>query len=86
MLPGIVVVLLFCFVYVWNDMLIALSVSRQSTQTIMLLVTASMQQLTGTYFGSAAAIASFAIVPIFIITLFTQRYLVRGMTLGGVKG
>ena len=59
MLPGIVVVLLFCFVYVWNDMLIALSVSRQSTQTIMLLVTASMQQLTGTYFGSAAAIASF---------------------------
>lgn len=86
LLPGIVVVILFCFVYVWNDLLIAVALTRQNTQTIMLLVTASMQQLTGTYFGNAAAMASFAIVPIFIITLFTQKYLVRGLTLGGVKG
>lgn len=85
-LPGIVVVILFCFVFVWNDMLIALSLSRQNTQTIILLVAASMQQLTGTYFGMAAAMASFAIVPIFIITLVMQKHLVRGMTMGGVKG
>lgn len=84
--PGIVVVVLFCFVYIWNDMLIALSLARQNTQTIVLLVSASMQQLTGTYFGIAAAMASFAIIPIFLITLFMQKHLVRGMTLGGVKG
>ena len=37
-------------------------------------------------FGLAAAMASFAIIPIFLITLFMQKHLVRGMTLGGVKG
>lgn len=85
-LPGIVVVILFSFVFVWNDMLIALALSRQNTQTIVMLVAASMQQLTGTFFGMAAAMASFAIIPIFVITIFTQKHLVRGMTMGGVKG
>ena len=79
-------VILFSFVFVWNDMLIALALSRQNTQTIVMLVAASMQQLTGTFFGMAAAMASFAIIPIFVITIFTQKHLVRGMTMGGVKG
>lgn len=85
LMPGLVVVILFCFIDVWNDLLIVLPLARQNTQTIIILVTSSMQQLTGSYFGNAAAIASFAIIPTLIITLFLQKHLIRGMALGGVK-
>ena len=37
-------------------------------------------------FGQTAAVVALGFVPPFILALFVQRYLVTGLTLGGVKG
>ena len=86
MSPGIVVVSLFTFIFTWNDLLLALSLSRSHTKTLMVLIASTMQSPTGIFFGAAAASATIGIIPVFLITLFLQRYLVKGLTLGGVKG
>lgn len=84
--PGLVVVFLFCFIFTWNDLIMVLTLSRKNTGTLMMLLASTMQSPTGMYFGEAAAVAAIGIVPIFILTLLMQRYIVRGLTLGGVKG
>jgi len=84
--PGIVVVSLFTFIFTWNDLVLVLTLSRGHTKTLMLLIASTMQSPTGIFFGAAAASAAIGIIPVFLITLFLQRYLVKGLTLGGVKG
>jgi len=40
----------------------------------------------GNLWGPQAALAIMSMVPILAITLFLQRHIVRGLTLGAVKG
>jgi len=39
-----------------------------------------------TYYGVPAAAGSAARIPVFIFILFVQRNLVRGLTMGAVRG
>lgn len=83
--PALVVVVLFVFIAVWNDFLIALTLTRRSTSTFMLLVVTAMEQMPGDFFGRSSAMASLAIIPIFVVTIVLQRHLIRGMMVGGIK-
>lgn len=85
-LPGIIVVALFCFVFSWNELMFVLTFSRTNTKTVMKLFESLLQSPTSLMFGPAAAAAVLGVVPSFILTLFFQRYLVRGLTMGGIKG
>jgi len=85
-LPGIIVVALFCFVFSWNELMFVMTFSRTNTKTVMKLFESLLQSPTSIMFGPAAAAAVLGVVPAFILTLFFQRYLVRGLTLGGIKG
>jgi multiple sugar transport system permease protein len=40
----------------------------------------------GLLWGQMCAAATVIMFPIFIFALFTQRYLIRGLTMGAVKG
>jgi multiple sugar transport system permease protein len=37
-------------------------------------------------YGAASATALIAVIPVFVLALAMQRHLVRGLTLGAVKG
>jgi len=84
--PGIVVVALFCFIFAWNELMFAMTFSRERAKTLMMLITSTMQSPTGIFFGEAAGAGVIALVPPFILTLFFQKYLVRGLSFGAVKG
>jgi multiple sugar transport system permease protein len=83
--PGVVAAFLLSLVYPWNDLLLSsiLSVSPAS-QT---LPAALGQYNTGTqlYWAHLSATSVVATLPILVLTLLLQRYIVRGLTLGALK-
>lgn len=84
--PGVMVVALLTFTLCWNDLLLALTLTRSSTRTIMVFFTSALYAPTDVQFGSASASIVLGIVPAFVLALCGQRYLVRGLAMGGVKG
>ncbi len=85
--PAIASFAIFQFLWVWNDLLVALTFSTGTPKTSPL--TARLAQLTGA-FGSKwwllTAGAFIAIVVPLIVFFSLQRYFVRGLLAGSVKG
>jgi len=83
--PGIVVTALFVFIFSWNEFLFALIFTRSKVQTLPIVLAG----MTGGHqipWGEISALSLIAITPGIILTLFFQKYLVRGLTFGAVKG
>jgi len=84
-LPGLSVVSLFAFTHAWNEFLYALVfVYSKGTRTI----TAGLASLTmGDTFiwGQLMAASVLAIIPVLIIYLIAQRWLIAGLTGGSIK-
>ncbi|MBI2115233.1 MAG: carbohydrate ABC transporter permease, partial [candidate division NC10 bacterium] len=83
--PGVMVVALLTFTLCWNDLLLALTLTRSSTRTIMVFFTSALYAPTDVQYGSASASIVLGVIPAFVLTLCGQRYLVRGLSMGGVK-
>ncbi len=83
---GIFVVALLVFVFTWNDLLIALILTRAETRTIMAFFTAALISPTQENYGVAAGSVVIGLVPAYLFAVLGQRYLTRGLTMGGVKG
>ncbi len=84
-LPAIATVVLFSFTMGWNDFLFALSFS-QSIRSTPATVSISLM-ITGykIYWGHLMSGGTFLSIPIVLITLFLQRYFIKGLTMGAVK-
>ncbi|MCU1549840.1 MAG: Multiple sugar transport system permease protein [Glaciihabitans sp.] len=83
--PGMAATAVLCLIFSWNEFLFALVLSGQDTQTVPVGVSSFIGSVSIDWGGSSAA-AIVAIIPIFILGLAAQRFLVRGLTFGGVKG
>jgi len=83
-LPGIAVVTILSFVYCWNDFIFVLILGGVKTQTLPLAAYHFMTYGSMNW-GSIFAAATIITLPIAIISLFLQRYLISGLTSGGLK-
>jgi alpha-glucoside transport system permease protein len=73
------------FLWVWNDLLIAKLFLEQRNTTVIV----QLQQLLGTQGQGAELVTAGAFLSIIVpmlVFLFLQRYFVRGLTSGAVKG
>ncbi|MFQ6065901.1 MAG: carbohydrate ABC transporter permease [bacterium] len=84
-LPGLVVTSLFCIMFSWNEFLFALVLTSTKAKPATVAAT-EFRGWMETAWGPATAAATIIMIPILVITLFLQRHLVRGLTLGAVKG
>jgi multiple sugar transport system permease protein len=85
--PGLAVVALFAFINTWNEFLFALLLTGADTKTLMVLVSSyTTGSPTDTFFGEASASTVLGIIPAFLVAFALQRYLVKGLSLGAVKG
>lgn len=85
--PGIVAVALFSFLVAWNNLLFSLTLSlRNDMLTIppgfLLTYVGEFQYL----WSDMCAGATIVTLPVIIIFIFFQKYLVAGLTAGSVKG
>ena len=83
--PGIATTAIFSFNYSWNEFLYALILTGSRTKTLPLGVYNWVSYESIDY-GGLTATAILALIPIVIFYCFVQKGLVRGMTMGAVKG
>jgi len=83
--PGMAVVALFAFIATWNEFLFAVVLTGIETKTMMVLVT-SFTTGGDMFYGEASASVVLGVLPAFAVAFLLQRYLVKGLALGGTKG
>jgi ABC-type glycerol-3-phosphate transport system permease component len=84
--PGLMAVGLSSAISVWQELILAMTFNnRDATRPLMAGVSASITRA-GIRWGQMTATGVIACVPIVIIYIFCQRYLVKGLTGGAVKG
>jgi multiple sugar transport system permease protein len=83
--PGIVVVALFCFIFAYNEFLFAVTMTRGNTPTLMTLLSSFLSPQRYNW-GAVAGAAIISVIPAVLLALFLQRYLVKGLAMGGLKG
>jgi multiple sugar transport system permease protein len=83
--PGIVAAGIICLILAYNEFLFALVFTfRPGTQTLPIGI-ALFQGDRLVNFGQMAAASFTGIVPVYIVALFFQRWLIKGLTHGAVK-
>jgi len=82
--PALVTLAVFAFLGSWNDYIWPLFVSHGDMQTLPVGL-ASFSSRFSIVYGKLMASASLSTIPVLIAYLFAQRYIVQGLTVGGVK-
>ncbi len=85
-LPGLASTFLFCFIIAWDEYLYARIFIRDPDQWTISVGLASFSGEFVTPWDQVMAAATITTLPAVLIFLVLQRYLVRGLTAGGVKG
>lgn len=83
--PGLVTSFVVCLIFAWNEFLFALILTFRKAQTIPILIAGQANQL-GQYWWIMAAIALLSLIPIVACGIVVQRWLIRGLAAGGVRG
>jgi len=83
--PGLVVAAVFAFLNSWNEFMYALILTGVKAKTAPIAINGLLGGETLTW-GQACAAGTLMLVPVFIFTLGMQKFLIRGITAGGVKG
>ena len=82
---GIAVVVIFVFLNAWNEFLFAVLLGGKHVQT----VTVHMFNYVGieqTQWAKLSAAGIIAMIPVIVIGLAGQKHIVKGLTIGAVKG
>lgn len=83
-LPGMVAAFILSVILCWNEYFFAALLTSTNAKTLPVMV-ASQTGSQGINWWSMAALASAAILPLIIIGIFLERYIVKGLTAGAVK-
>ena len=84
--PGVIVCAIFSFLYAWGDLAYGMTfILDQEKRPITAGIFNFMGQY-GTKWSYLTAFAIVAIIPVTLIFIFMQKYIISGMTNGAVKG
>ncbi len=83
--PGIVTASILAFVFSWNNFMFSIVLATNRTKTLPVAVYnfISYAQID---WGGLMAAAVVITLPVLVLAIITQRYVVRGLTAGAVKG
>ena len=84
-MPGIITGAILSFIFSWNNFMFSLVLANQDTRTLPVAIFSFISYASIDWGGLMAA-AVIITLPVLIITLFVQRYVVQGLTAGAVKG
>jgi len=83
--PGLAVAAIMSALLCWIEFMIASSLAVVKATTLPIAVSVYLTDK-GMHWGPMSALGVVTVVPVIIFCLFVQRYLVRGLTLGALKG
>ncbi len=84
--PGLAATAVFCLVVAWNEFLFALILTQtNAAMTLPVGIAARVTQYEIKW-GAMSAAGVAAMIPVLVFATAVQKYLVRGLSLGAVKG
>jgi multiple sugar transport system permease protein len=84
-LPGMAATTIFVALITWNEFLIPVMLAGNSAKTLPVFI-AGFISARNLDWGPMAAASALAIVPIAVLTVMAQRWLVSGLSSGAIKG
>ena len=81
--PGIAVSAIFAFIFSWNEFLFGVVLTEVKARTVPVEIASQVS-----YFiewGKLSGMTILSVLPVLILSLFVQKYIVMGLTLGAVK-
>lgn len=83
--PGIAVAAIFSLLFSWNEFLFASVLTRSVAKTITVGV-GDFWTTNGILWGPLSAAATVCVLPMLLFALILQRWIVRGLSFGSVRG
>jgi len=83
--PGIVAAAVFVFISCWTEFFFAVILSSRNAFTLP-TVFRGFLGFQGSQYGESSALSVVSLVPSIVLGMLVQRHLVRGLTLGAVRG
>jgi multiple sugar transport system permease protein len=83
-LPGMVAAFILCLVLCWNEYFFAALLTSTDAKTLPVMV-ASQTGSQGINWWSMAALSTAAIMPLVVVAIFLEKYIIKGMAAGAVK-
>ncbi len=83
--PGVVTAMTLSFIFSWNNFMFAQVLSMERTRTLPIAIY-NFVSYAEVNWGAVMAAAVAIIAPAIILTMIFQRYVVKGLTMGAVKG
>jgi len=83
--PGVVAAAVFTFIACWTEFFFALVLTSRNAFTLPTVFRAFLS-FQGAQYGEASALAIVSLVPSIILGVLVQKHLVRGLTLGALRG
>ena len=84
--PVLIAIGLFVFINNWNDFLVPLVYLHDERLFTVALGLRTFMGMYHSQWGYMMAAATFAVIPVLIIFLFGQKYVVEGVVMTGIKG
>lgn len=84
--PSFATVAIFTFLWSYNDLFMQSFFLRIQTQWAITRLLKELTAMEGTNYGLMAAAVTIVIVPVLILYVFLQKYIIKGMIAGAVKG
>jgi multiple sugar transport system permease protein len=85
-LPAVAVLVTLQFTWIWNDFLYPIIFTRSVAARTIMVGLISLQGQYSVAWGEQGAMAVIASIPTLIVFIFFQRYFIKGLTMGAVKG
>ncbi len=83
--PGIITAAIMAFIFSWNNFMFSLVLAGDETKTLPIAIF-NFLSYSSVDWGGLMAAAVVITLPVLVITLFLQRYIVKGLVAGAVKG
>lgn len=83
--PGVITAALFAFIITWNDLLFAQTFITNTEMRTLSVALTSYKSIFQTYWHKMMAASLFSVMPVFILFVCIQKYLVKGLASGAVK-
>ena len=83
--PGLVATSIFCLILSWNEYFFALVLTSVKAKTLPLAINTYLT-VHGLLWGQMSAVSMVIMLPLIIFIFFVQKHLVRGLTMGALKG
>jgi multiple sugar transport system permease protein len=85
--PALVTTVIISFYWRWDDFMGPLIyLSRPATYPVSLAVKLFADALSTTDYGAMFAMSTLSLIPVFLIFLFFNKYLIQGISTSGIKG